>query len=366
MSPKLMIWLSVILSAVAQIFLKQGLSSLQKSRAGADPGSIILGVVREAYVWLWGMCFVLATALWLLGLQKLDLSMRTRWSHSGTCWLIFFRHSSSARESIAADGSRSPSSAWASCSSPAADNMISVPDQSKMRVAVLGGGITGLTAAFYLLRAGAEVTVLEGRSQLGGLATYFNFGEFCWDKFYHCILTSDGPLLQLIDDLGLTSKLKWTPTKVGFFADEKLYSMSSSLDFLRFRPLSLWQKTRLAAGILYACRIKEPDSLEGELASEWLTRVFGKKNYQKMWGPLLKCKLGTCRELASAAFIWATITRLYSTRDKSSRQQERLGYVQGGYRTVFERLVQVVEGMGGRILTDAPVSGSRRQAEGLS
>ena len=136
--------------------------------------------------------------------------------------------------------------------------MISVPDQSKMRVAVLGGGITGLTAAFYLLRAGAEVTVLEGRSQLGGLATYFNFGEFCWDKFYHCILTSDGPLLQLIDDLGLTSKLKWTPTKVGFFADEKLYSMSSSLDFLRFRPLSLWQKARLAAGILYACRIKEP------------------------------------------------------------------------------------------------------------
>ena len=233
--------------------------------------------------------------------------------------------------------------------------MISVPDQSKMKVAVLGGGITGLTAAFYLLRAGAEVTVLEGRSQLGGLATYFNFGEFCWDKFYHCILTSDGPLLQLIDDLGLTSKLKWTPTKVGFFADEKLYSMSSSLDFLRFRPLSLWQKARLAAGILYACRIKEPDSLEGELASEWLTRVFGKKNYQKMWGPLLKCKLGTCRELASAAFIWATITRLYSTRDKSSSQQERLGYVEGGYRTVFERLVQAVEGMGGRILTDAPV-----------
>jgi len=65
--------------------------------------------------------------------------------------------------------------------------------------------------------------------------------------------------------------------------------------------------------------------------------------------------LGACREQASAAFIWATITRLYSTRDKSTNQQERLGYVQGGYRTVFERLVQAVEGMGGRILTDVPV-----------
>ena len=83
--------------------------------------------------------------------------------------------------------------------------------------------------------------------------------------------------------------------------------------------------------------------------------MFGEKNYQKMWGPLLKCKLGGCREQASAAFIWATITRLYSTREKTSSQQERLGYVQGGYRTVFNRLLEAVEGMGGCLLTGAPV-----------
>ncbi|HEY6252234.1 MAG TPA: FAD-dependent oxidoreductase, partial [Candidatus Angelobacter sp.] len=67
----------------------------------------------------------------------------------------------------------------------------------KIHVGILGGGITGLTAAFYLLRAGCQVTVLEARPQLGGLATYFDFGPFYWDKFYHCILTSDAPLLQL-------------------------------------------------------------------------------------------------------------------------------------------------------------------------
>jgi protoporphyrinogen oxidase len=230
-----------------------------------------------------------------------------------------------------------------------------IQHMSGMKVAVLGGGITGLTSAFYLLRAGADVTVIEGRSELGGLATYFNFGEFWWDKYYHCVLTSDGPLLQLIDDLGLTPRLKWNATKVGFFADEKLFSMSTSMDFLKFPALSLWQKARFALGTLYTCRIKDWHTLEGTLATEWLGRVFGEKNYQKMWSPLLKCKLGACREQASAAFIWATITRLYSTRDKNSSQQERLGYVEGGYRTVFTHLVNAITEMGGRIQADTVV-----------
>ena len=220
---------------------------------------------------------------------------------------------------------------------------------------LLGGGITGLTTAFYLLRAGAEVTVIESRPQLGGLATYFNFGPFCWDKFYHCILTSDQPLLKLIDDLGLTPKLRWTETKVGFFADNVLHPMTSSLDFLRFPPLSLWEKVRLGLGVLRVSRIKDGRPLEKYLAADWLTRVFGEANYQKMWGPLLKCKLGACREEASAAFIWATISRLYSTREKDTSKKEKLGYVCGGYRTVITRLLQEIDNLGGKILTGAPV-----------
>jgi drug/metabolite transporter (DMT)-like permease len=75
MSPKLMIWLSVILSAVAQVLLKQGLNNV-RSRTGANssPATLIVAVATQAWVWLWGVCFVFATGLWLLGLQKLDLS----------------------------------------------------------------------------------------------------------------------------------------------------------------------------------------------------------------------------------------------------------------------------------------------------
>ena len=120
-----------------------------------------------------------------------------------------------------------------------------------LHIGILGGGITGLTAAFYLLRAGHEVTLMEARPQLGGLASYFNFGSFWWDKFYHCILTSDSALLQLIADLDLENELRWTETKVGFFSCGELHSMTTTMEFLRFPVLSLWNKLRLGLGIIY-------------------------------------------------------------------------------------------------------------------
>ena len=38
-----------------------------------------------------------------------------------------------------------------------------------MKVAVIGGGISGLTTAFRLSKMGAEVTLLERNPRLGGL-----------------------------------------------------------------------------------------------------------------------------------------------------------------------------------------------------
>lgn len=74
MNPKTMIWVSVVLSALAQIFLKRGLTSLQMEKRSPGVVSLAFGVAKQGFVWLWGVCFVVATVLWLAGLQKLDLS----------------------------------------------------------------------------------------------------------------------------------------------------------------------------------------------------------------------------------------------------------------------------------------------------
>ncbi len=76
MNPKSMVWLSVVLSAVAQVFLKHGLNRIARRSDGASllPPLLLLAALGEIWVWLWGLSFVVATGLWLLGVQRLDLS----------------------------------------------------------------------------------------------------------------------------------------------------------------------------------------------------------------------------------------------------------------------------------------------------
>ena len=104
----------------------------------------------------------------------------------------------------------------------------------------------GMALARKLAKDGHAGTVLEREEQLGGLATYHDFGDFYWDRFYHVILPSDRHLIEFIDELGLTDKLEWQRTYTGFYVDNTLYSISSNLEFLKFPLLSLSSKIRLA------------------------------------------------------------------------------------------------------------------------
>jgi len=233
-----------------------------------------------------------------------------------------------------------------------------------MRVGIIGGGIAGLTAAYYLEKAGVDTTIIEAAPDLGGLTRTFDFGSFHWDKYYHAILTSDLHILGLLNEIGLESELRWTETKTGFYSRHGLHSISNSIDFLRFPPLSLWEKFRLGLGILRAARLRDQTDLEQIPVAEWLINIFGAGVYEKIWEPLLKCKLGTCRNEASAAFIWSYISRYYSTRDKSASKKECLGYVHGSYRTVFDRLLVLLREQGTEFLMNAPVERIERGPSG--
>jgi protoporphyrinogen oxidase len=59
------------------------------------------------------------------------------------------------------------------------------------RVGIVGGGILGTILALRLQQQGAQVTLLERGSSLGGLAGAFDFNGHLVDRFYHVIVPSD-------------------------------------------------------------------------------------------------------------------------------------------------------------------------------
>lgn len=225
-----------------------------------------------------------------------------------------------------------------------------------MKIGIIGGGLMGMALARGLSSQGHIVSVFEREKQLGGLSTHQDYGPFFWDRFYHVVLPTDRFLIRFLDKLSPGLTPRWVKTLTGFYVDRQLYSLSSNLEFLKFPPLSLFSKARLALTILYCARIDDWKKLEKVTVSDWLRTIGGQATYEKMWKPLLLAKLGENYKRVSAVFIWSYIRRMFSARHNAG-SSEQLGYIPGGYRAVFTQLEQAVGAAGGKVYTGVTVHG---------
>jgi len=218
--------------------------------------------------------------------------------------------------------------------------------------------MTGLSCALELAKntdpANTKITVFEKNESLGGLSSAYTWQDVSWDRYYHVVLSSDGPLQEFLAEIGVADQLFWRETKTGFYGNGKLVSFSSTWDFIKFPFISLWGKFRLGIGIIRSSRISDPAKLDQIFVREWLTTIFGRRLYEQLWEPLLRSKLGAARERTSAAFIWATINRLFGARE-SGAQKEKMGHVRGGYQTILDAAESTLTGLGVEVITQAKV-----------
>lgn len=224
-----------------------------------------------------------------------------------------------------------------------------------MNIAIIGGGIMGITLGYYLSRQGVSVEIFEASPILGGLAGPIILRDgTAVDRFYHAILSSDSHLHQLCSDLNIADQLRFKETRMGFYHRGEIHPMNNMVDFLRFPPLGLVDRFRLGVTVLAAQFIRDWHDLEGVSVEDWLIRWSGKTTYENIWRPLLRAKFDDGYENTPATYIWSRLVRVKSTRN-GVNQKEMSGHLIGGYITLIKAMAQKIVEAGGKIHLKTPI-----------
>jgi protoporphyrinogen oxidase len=216
-----------------------------------------------------------------------------------------------------------------------------------MNFKIIGAGPMGLMTAMELLKCGHEVDIYERDDRIGGMSATFDFAGLEIERYYHFICKTDYPLFELLAELGLSDKLRWTDTRMGFFYNGKLYKWGTPLALLAFDGLGLISKFRYGLHAMYAKGIKDWRPFDRMKATDWIRRWIGERGYHVLWKSLFELKLFEHTEEISAAWIGTRIKRVALSR--RNLLQESMGYLDGGSATLLRAMERFIIERGGRI-----------------
>jgi protoporphyrinogen oxidase len=211
------------------------------------------------------------------------------------------------------------------------------------KIAVIGGGFTGMAAATSLRNKGYEVHLFEKQNTLGGLAA--GFKEPHWNSslehFYHHWFKSD-KFVQKYAELwncadGLVFK---RPTTVIETDNSGFVQLDSAISLLQYPELPFHDKIRLGSTLAYLKVTRNWKKLEAHRAEEWCTKYMGSRPYQKIWQPLMVGKFGEQHsKQVNMAWLWSRL---------SCRTPE-LGTFKGGFQEFINRAEESMKKFGVKI-----------------
>jgi protoporphyrinogen oxidase len=209
-----------------------------------------------------------------------------------------------------------------------------------MKIAIIGAGFTGLSAAYQLQKDGHEVTVFEKDAQPGGLAIGYQEKSWDWslEKHYHHWFTNDDFVLNLAKEIGFETLIK--KPKSSFYIGGKSYQFDSPMAILSFPKLRFIDRFRMAAVFAILFRFNpfwKP--LENFRISKIVPKLIGTKAYRMLWEPQLVNKMGPHAQKISLVWFWARI----------KKRTTSLAYPSGGFLNFAQALVKTIEDKSGSI-----------------
>lgn len=225
-----------------------------------------------------------------------------------------------------------------------------------MNIAIIGGGFTGLAAAYRLSQYGHKVTVFEKEPHLGGLAYGFREPTWKWhiEAAYHHLFTNDRHILSLIKELGIADRLIVKRPVTSTLWNGTMYQLDSPFNLFAFPGLSLADKLRTAILLSFFKLFPFWRVLETVTAEQVLKSVGGGNAWKILWEPLLYGKFGTYAPNIAASWFWARIVK----------RTPSLCYIDGGFHTLVQAIEQKIMKCSGTICTNTAIESVHKLPSG--
>ena len=228
------------------------------------------------------------------------------------------------------------------------------------KIAILGGGITGLTAAYYASQKGYNTTLFEKSHTLGGLAQGFKENHWEWplERAYHHLFKNDSGIINFAQEVGFNDIYFSTPKTDSLYKVDnnyRIFPVDSPQDFLRFPLLNMRQKIQ-AAAILGGLKILPALKLyEEQTAEEYVKAYMGKRVWEVFFEQLFRKKFGKYAKNVLASFLWARI----------HKRTRELGYIKGGFQSFVDYLEGVIARNGVVVLKGVDVDSITQRSGGF-
>lgn len=216
---------------------------------------------------------------------------------------------------------------------------------TQTEVAIVGGGLAGLSAACYLARAGCNVTVFEKASEPGGRAATRKHDEFYFNEGIHALYTG-GAAEQVLQELGIKYSGRG-PKKIFMLGQGKFYLAPTSVTtLLQTGFLSLADKLALV-GLFGKLAKVDARELAHTSVQTWLEQNVKRPRVYKVLE-------STARVLTYSAALELVSAEVFIKRTQTSLKHPVI-YLDGGWQTLVDGLRRAAEQSGAKVVSGVRV-----------
>ncbi|MFB5249309.1 phytoene desaturase family protein [Bacillus mycoides] len=216
----------------------------------------------------------------------------------------------------------------------------------KFDVAIVGGGLAGLTASIYLAKEGRKVVVLEKSSRFGGRAMTINKNGIYMNLGAHALYRG-GEAFLTFNELGMNLTGGMPSTKAHGIWKDDVYTIPTDFRSILSTPLLSW-----SAKIQFSRLMIHLGKLDINMIPKMSLSVWAEKEIQD---PMVRNMFyALCR---TTTYTYAPTMQLASSVLKQIQlsMKEGVFYVDGGWETIITKLRDIANNVGVQFLASKHV-----------